>query len=340
MGQSAKQALDLEVERINAAGGIAGRRVEVIVEDDGTDVSRAVAAAAKLIERDKVIALIGATGTGTTMAMRGDVDRAGVVQLSPAGGTAITDVFDAHVFQTPWSNRIVIPFILSHMSEQGHMRVALLSDAGGYGRDGRGLILELAPRYGIQIVADETFNPGDTDMSAQLIKARASDADALLVWAAGKEATTIAKNKAQLALGIPWYGGSGQARIEFPSGAGADAEGFVFATGKSLVPANWDDRELRALNEDFAQRFRARYGEEPDIFAGHAFDAIRILEDSLHRLEGGEVSRETLKNAVEQTSDLPGYGGRFTYSPEDHNGLSAGDLALYRIEGGKWVPIR
>lgn len=341
MGDSAAKALELEAERINESGGIAGRPVEILIEDDGTDVSRAVASAAKLIERDEVVALIGATGTGTSMAVRGDVDRAGVVQISPAGGTAIVANFDPLVFQTPWSNRIVIPFVLEHVRSSGHNRIALLSDAGGYGRDGRTLILEEAPRLGIEIVSDETFNAGDTDMTAQLVKARAAQADALVVWAAGKEATTIAKNKVQLGYDVPWFGGSGQARVEFVQGAGADAEGFVFATGKSLVPDNWvDDDELRAVNEDFARRYRERYGEDPDIFAGHAFDAIRLIEDALKRVDPDHDVRGQLKAALEKTRDLPGYGGRFTYSIDDHNGLTPDDLALYVVRGGKWVLLR
>ena len=99
------------------------------------------------------------------------------------------------------------------------------------------------------------------------------------MWTAGKEAVTIAKNKEQLGITLPWYGGSGQARAEFVEGAGTAAEGFIFGTGKSLVPRPGAraPRSTRS-SSDFAERYEAAYGEAPDIFAGHAFDAMNILD--------------------------------------------------------------
>ena len=132
LGAAEKKALDLEVQRLNDAGGVAGHTIEVVVEDDATDEAKAVAAAAKLIDQDQVVAILGATGTGQSMAIRGDIDRAGIPQISMAGGTAITDTFDKLVFQTPWSNKIVVPFVLNRMKALGLTKVGLITDSGGY----------------------------------------------------------------------------------------------------------------------------------------------------------------------------------------------------------------
>jgi branched-chain amino acid transport system substrate-binding protein len=105
LGAPEKNTLEMEVARLNAAGGIDGRQVEIVVVDDATDAAKAQAAATRLIDQDKVVAIIGATGTGQTMGMRGDVDRAGIPQVSIAGGTAVTVPLDKLVFQTPWSSR-------------------------------------------------------------------------------------------------------------------------------------------------------------------------------------------------------------------------------------------
>ncbi len=112
LGEPEKNALEMEVAAINAAGGINGRPIEVIIEDDATDEAQAVSATTKLIEQDEVLAIIGATGTGQTMAMRGDINRAMIPQVSLGGGTVITGDFDPLVFQTPWSNTLVVPFLL------------------------------------------------------------------------------------------------------------------------------------------------------------------------------------------------------------------------------------
>ena len=337
LGASEKQALDLEVKRINDAGGIKGRPVEVIIEDDGTDEAKAVAAASKLIEQDKVVAVLGATGTGQSMAIRNEIDRAGIPQISMAGGTAITAKLDPQVFQTPWSNTIVVPFVLDKIAADGHKKVGVLTDSGGYGKDGRAVIIEAAPKAGIAVVADQTFNPGDTDFSAQLVKIKNSGADAVLLWTAGKEGAAIVKAAADLGMTAPLYGGSGQAKLEFAKGAGPAAEGFVFGTGKSLSPSNWGTGTPEfAVVDGFSKRYSDAYSQQPDIFAGHAFDALSILQDALQRT-GGDTDPAKLTKAVEETKGLTGFGGVFTFSPANHNGLSAEDLALYRITGGTWT---
>lgn len=342
LGTAEKQALELEVERINAEGGIDGTPIEVIIEDDATDEAKAVAAASKLIEQDGVVAILGATGTGQSMAIRGDIQRAGVPQISMAGGNVITAEFDPLVFQTPWANKIVVPFVLQAMKDSGVTSFALLSDSGGYGKDGKPIVEQTATELGLDLVANETFNPGDTDMTAQLTKIRGSGAQAVVLWTAGKEAATIMKNAEGLGMTsgegkLPFFGGSGQARAEFPQGAGQAAEGFTFGTGKSLIPANWGEgSEQEQVVSDFASRFEAEYGSPPDIFAGHAFDALAITVAALKEI-GPLATGAELRDAIESTSELHGFGGSFTFSPTDHNGLTTNDLALYRFENGVWV---
>jgi branched-chain amino acid transport system substrate-binding protein len=276
------------------------------------------------------------------MAIRGDVQRAGIPQVSLAGGTVITADFDPLVFQTPWSNTIVVPFVLEAVKASGATKIAVLSDTGGYGKDGKPIIEQDAPTLGLEIVANETFKPGDADMTAQLTKVRGSGAQAVVLWTAGKEAATIMKNAEGLGMTsgderLSFFGGSGQARIEFAEGAGQAAEGFTFGTGKSLIPSNWGEGtpQYSAVN-DFAERYSETYGAQPDIFAGHAFDAISIIAAGIERA-GADSDGAALRDALESTQGLLGYGGTFTFTPTDHNGLTADDLSLYRFQGGTWV---
>jgi branched-chain amino acid transport system substrate-binding protein len=327
LGIPEQRAIDLEVERINADGGINGRELVVIYEDDATDAAKSQAAAVRLIDEEGVLAIIGASGTGQTMAMRSDAERAGVPIVSMAGGSVITADFSEWVFQTPWPNRIVIPFVLEEMAEAGHTTVGLISDTGGYGVDGRDIVLAAASEAGVTIVADETFNAGDTDMTSQLTKIRAAEPDAVLIWAAGKEAAIIARNARQLNMEQPLYGGSGIARQEFIDGAGEAAEGVRLGTGKILVP--------EAFGEG-TERYEAAYGTPPDIFAGHAYDAIGLIADALTRLGEGDVTSEQVRDALEETSGWVGIDGTFTYSATDHNGLTADEMVMYVIEDGTW----
>jgi branched-chain amino acid transport system substrate-binding protein len=347
LGVPERNAIEMEVAAINAAGGIGGRQLEVFYEDDATDPAKAQAATTRLIEQEKVIAIIGATGTGQTMGMRGDIDRAGIPQVSMAGGNAITAQLDPLVFQTPWPNRVVVPFTLSYMKAQGITRIALLSDSGGYGKDGRQVVVDDVAKYGITIVADETFNAGDTDMSTQLTKIKAKAPQAVWMWAAGKEGAIIAKNA--MDLGRVWgsngdedariFGTPGNGRKEFVDGAGAAAEGFTFAAGRILAPESYGEgSKAYALAQDFIDRYTKQYKKAPDIFAGHAFDAITIVADALKRA-GTDPTGSSLRDAIEATKGLIGVGGTFTYSATDHNGLTEKDLVIYRIENGAWKVV-
>ena len=336
LGEGEKNVIDMEVKRINDAGGINGRPLEVIIEDDATDEAKAAAAAAKLIEQDEVVAILGATGSGQTMAMRGDVDRAGVPQVSMAGATAITNPVDSLVFATPWSNTIVVPFTLQYMKDQGITTIGLISDSGGFGKDGQAIITAEAPNYGIEIVDDETFNPGDTDMSAQLTKIKNSGAEAILMWTAGAEAATIVKNAQDLGIDLPIYGSHGIARREFIEGAGAAAEGVTLPAGKILMPeAYGEGTEAYTVATDFIDRYTAAYGEAPSTFAGYAYDALNIVVEAAKNVQG-DITPESLRNAIEQTTGWVGTGGTFNFTAEDHNGLTVDDLTMYQIKDGDW----
>jgi branched-chain amino acid transport system substrate-binding protein len=338
LGAPEKNTLEMEVAAINAAGGVNGRKIELFIEDDATDPAKAQAAAVKLIEQEKVVALIGATGTGQTMGMRGDVDRTGVPQVSIAGGTVITAQFDKLVFQTPWSNSLVVPFTLERLKKDGITKIAVIADSGGFGKDGVDVVKANAPTYGMTVVSEQLFNVGDTDMTSQLTKIKGSGAQAVVMWTAGKEAATVASNMKQLGMTMPLVGSHGNARTEFITGAGTAAEGFTFAAGKVLSPEQYGvgTPEYKVAT-DFIDRYTKKYGTAPDTFAGHAYDAIHIIADALGRVDG--VTSAKLRDAIESTTGFVGIGGTFNFSATDHNGMKATDLVTYEVKGGEWTVL-
>lgn len=336
IGTPEKQVIEMEVKKLNDAGGIDGRKVEVIFEDDGTDEAKAVSAAAKLIEQDKVVAILGPSGTGQSMATRGDIDRAGIPEVSMAGGSVLVDKLDKLAFTTAWTNKIVVPYTLQYLQKQRVKKIAVISSADGYGKDGLAVIKAEAPKYGITVAASETFNPGDTDMTAQLTKIKGANADAILVWNAGKEAAIVLKNAKDLGIKTPLYGSHGNARQELITGAGDAAEGFKFAAGKILMPETYGtSTEQYKIAKDFIERYVAAYTTPPSTFAGHAYDAFNVLVDAL-KSTNGDTDPAKLRDAIEATKDLPGVGGMFNYSATDHGGLSTSDVQMYVIKNGTW----
>lgn len=336
LGQPEQNVLDMEVKKINDAGGINGHQIQLIVADDATDEAKAVAAASKLIEQDKVVAILGPTGTGETMAIRGDIDRAQIPNVSMAGGTVITNPVDKFVFATPWSNLIVVPFTLDYLKKQGITKIGVISDTGGFGADGLAVLKADVAPAGVTIVSDQTFNPGDTDMTAQLTQIKNSAAQAIVMWTAGPEAAIIAKEVKDLGITLPLYGSHGIARKEFIAGAGDAANGVKFAAGKILIPSAYGQGTAAFTQAtDFIARYQAAYNDTPNTFAGHAFDAIHLVADAAGRISG-DVTASALRDEIEKTSGFVGIGGNFTFSPTDHNGMTASDLVMYEIVNGQW----
>jgi branched-chain amino acid transport system substrate-binding protein len=338
LGAPEENTIDMLVDQINADGGVNGRPIEVIIEDDATEAEQSVAAATKLIDQDEVVALIGATGSGQTMAIRDLVVEAEIPNVSIAGATVITGDFSPWVFQTPWSNTIVVPYTLDYIEAQGISKIAIIADSGGFAQDGVGVMKDFLEDYDIEVVAEETFEPTDTDMTAQLTTIKGTDAEAVVLWSAGSAAAVVAQNMAALEMDMPLFGSHGNARMEFIDGAGDAAEGFRFAAGKILLPEdNYDEgTEAYDVATTFVDDYSAEYGEDPNTFAGHAYDALMIIVEAAKTLDE-EFTPVELRDAIEETSGFVGIGGTFTFSADDHNGMTVDDLVMYEVQDGAWI---
>lgn len=330
LGQAEKNALQLEAKLINEQGGVDGKKLVLILEDDATDEAKAVSAAQKLIQRDKVEAIIGASGTGQSMAIRELIEKARIPQISMAGGSVISEQFSPFVFQTPWSTELLLKELISHFEKEGVSRVALVSDSGGYGKDGRSIALKLFEKSSVDLVLDTTFKPQDTDMSSQVALIKNSKPDVILLWNAGKESSLFVRQLKNAGISTPVYGGSGLAREEFLDGVREFGEGINLLTGKSFVPASWDESDPSfKVSSEFKSRYETEYLQPVDIFAGHAYDALHML---VQAKESGKPLLEALESQV-----FYGYGGAFEYTSTDHNGLGPKDVSYFHIKQGEWA---
>ncbi len=337
LGQPEKQAIEMEVARINEAGGINGRPLEVLIEDDGSDVDKATAATTKLVEQDRVLAVIGSTGTSQSMAMRAEIVAAGIPQVSLGSGTAITSEFDPLVFQTTWTAKLVVPLMLQYLEDEGYTKVGLITEDTGFGKDGKALVNELASEYGMTVVSDQVFKAADTDMTGQLTVIKGAGAEVVLMYSSVSASAIVPKNMRQLNMDIPLVCSHGNAKQEFVDGAGEAGEGVITFAGKVLAPETYGaDTEQYKVATGFVERYTAEYGVAPDHYAGHAYDGLYLVVEAMKRLPEGFTSAD-LRDEIEKTTDLPGIGGVFTFSKTDHNGMTEDDIVMYRIEDGAWV---
>lgn len=170
LGDPEQKTLDMYVERINAAGGVNGRKLQLISYDAAGDAEKARTFTKRLIEQDKVDLIIGGTSTGETMAAVPLVEQAQIPFISMAGAVVIIEPVKKWVFKTPHTDRMACEKIFTDMNERKLSKLALITGPGGFDKSLRAQCIQVAPKYGIEIVADESYGAADTDMTAQLTK--------------------------------------------------------------------------------------------------------------------------------------------------------------------------
>ena len=340
LGDPEKRTLEIYVDEINAKGGVNGQKLQLVVYDDAGNADNARTFATRLVEEDKVVAMVGGSTTGSTLAMIPVFEEAQIPFISLAGAVVIVEPVKKWVFKTPHTDRMACERIFLDMRDRKIERIGLISGAGGFDKSMRAECLKVAGQRGVEIVADETYGASDTDMTPQLTKIRGAGVEAVILWNAGTESAIVAKNMKQLGMTVPLIGSHGNARMEFITGAGPAAEGFTFAAGKILKPEEYGtSTEEYKVAEDFITRFTDATGAAPDTFAGHAYDAFNITVEAMKRLPEGFTPAD-LRDEIEKTKGFIGIGGTFTFSATDHNGLSEGDLVMYKIENGAWTVVK
>jgi branched-chain amino acid transport system substrate-binding protein len=340
LGEPALKTLELYVERINAAGGVLGRKLALVHYDDGSDAAKANNFGKRLIESDKVDVLVGGSTTGATMAMAPLVEKAGVPFVSLAGGVVVVEPVKKWMFKTPHTDRMAAEKVFADMKARGLTKVGLLSETSGFGQSGRKETLAVAAKYGIEIVADETYGPKDADVTAQLTKIRGvAGVQALFVFGLGQGPSVVTKNVSQLGIKLPHYQSHGVASDEYIKLTGASAEGVRLPSPALLIAASLpaNDPQKAAVN-DYLKAYKDRYKEEPSTFGGYALDALMLTVEAIKR--AGGTDGEKLRAALEQTRGYTGVTGQFNMSATDHMGLDLSAFRMLEIKKGDWVAVQ
>ncbi len=339
LGDPEVKTLQLYVERLNAGGGLLGRKLELVTYDDASDAAKANGFGKRLIEDDKVDVVLGGTTTGATMALVPLVEKAEVPFISLAGAVVIVEPVKKWVFKTPHTDRMAAEKIFADMKKRGLTKLALLSETSGFGQSGRKETLAAAPKAGIDIVADETYGPKDTDVTAQLTKIKnVAGVQAILVFGLGQGPAIVTKNIAQLGITLPHYESHGVASEEYIKLAGAAAEGVRLPAAALIVadalPASDPQKPVVT---GYAKAYSEAFKSEVSTFGGHAYDALMIYADAVKR--AGTTDKAKVRDAIEATKGFVGTGGVVNMSATDHMGLDLSAFRMLEIKGGKWTLV-
>ncbi len=338
LGEPERNTAKMMVEEINKAGGIKGRKLELIVYDTQGDATKAVQAANKLIKDDKVVAIIGPSTTGDSMAVIPVVEKAEIPLISCAAGVKITDPVKKWVFKTAQNDVLAVMKIYKNLQKKKINKIAILTVSDGFGSSGREQLKLQAKEFGIKIISDETYSPSDKDMTVQLTKIRQSEAQAIVCWGTNPGPAIVARNVKQLGIKIPLYMSHGVSSKKFIELAGEGAEGIILPSGRVIVAdqLSKSDPQKKALM-NYVNKYREHYKVEGDHFGGHAYDAIMLLTKAM---EQAGFSPAAIRDQLEKTKKVAGIGGTFSYSPQDHAGLNSDAFVLVQVEKGDWKLIK
>jgi len=339
LGDPEKKTLEMYVDKINADGGVMGRKLELIVYDDQGNPKNTVPFVKRLISDDKVDIILAGSTTGSTMAAIPFVEEAGIPFISFGGAGVITSPVKKWVFKTPHTDTLAVQKIFKDMKSRGLSKVGLLSGSGGFDKSCRGQVQALAPGSAMTIVADETHGKGDTDMTPQITKIKGSGADVFLYCGFGAATSIVAKNFKQLGATIPHYQTHGSASKSFIKNADGGAEGVRLpAAALVVVDALPDSHPQKKVASAYKAMYESKTGDSISSFGGHAYDGLMIAVEAIKR--AGSTDKAKVLAEIEKTNNFIGVDGIFTMSPSDHLGLDEASFVMVEVSGGDWKMLK
>ncbi len=338
LGDRMKRSVELFVEEANKRGGINGRRIESIIYDAASESTKAVLAAKRLIEQDRVDVIVGdGNRSDIGLSLVPTVQRAEVPLMSVSGATGLVEpVRDrAWVFKSTVNDTEVVSRLLDFFKKRGIKDAAMLSDTGAFGVSARDQLRAQAPAAGINVVYEE-FGPADNDLTTQLTRIRGTSAQAIICWTVTPAGVVFLKNAQQLGLKQMLVHGFGFVADRYMQLAGEAAEGLLLTSLKFPIAEQLPDSDpIKATILDYKARYRAKFNEETDVYGGQAWDGIGMVAHAITRVGGSE--RGKIRAGLEEhIREYRGVGGIFQFSPQKHWGLAKRDVVMIEWRQGKF----
>ncbi|MDO9316115.1 MAG: ABC transporter substrate-binding protein [Burkholderiaceae bacterium] len=342
MGVSMRDGVKLAVEEINAAGGVIGRKIELIERDDEAKNERGVQIAQELINKEKVVATVGFINTGVALAAQRFYQEAKIpVMNNVATGSLVTQQFkdqpENYVFRNAASDSIQAPMIVEEaVVRRGFKKVAILADSTNYGQLGRADLEKALDLKGVKAVAIEKFNVKDVDMTAQLLKAKEAGAEAILTYAIGPELAQIANGMTKLGWKVPMVGSWTLSMANFIDNAGPGGEG-------ARMPQTFIQEPTTPKRQSFIIAYlrtfkpKANRMDSP-VSAAQGYDSIYLLAAAIKQANSTDgpkikAALEDLKTPVDGV--VTSYNKPFT--KEDHEAITANIPVFGEVKGQRVV---
>ncbi len=338
LGDPELKTLELYVDKINKAGGVLGKDLELVAYDTGANPKKATTFVKRLIKQDEVVAIMGGSASGETMAILPFIKKAKIPLVSMAGSIKIVEPVKKYVFKTPATDRMACQKIFEYLKGKGQTNVALISGNGGFGKSMRGQCKDVAGDYGVKIVADETYGPKDTDMTSQLTKIKSMvNVQAVVNPGFGQGPAIVTKNFKQLGMTQTLVQSHGVASKKFIELTGNAGEGVIVASPPVVVASLLEDSNpIKNVALQYIKDYEGKYNSPVSTFGGYAYDALNIIVNAMNKANSAEP--KAIRDAIEQTSSYAGLNGIFNMSKKDHLGLDINSgIKMLEIKNGDWI---
>jgi branched-chain amino acid transport system substrate-binding protein len=336
LGLPEARTLEMIVEEANKAGGIIGRKIELLIKDSQGNAEKAISFAKQLVEEEGVLAIIGPTTSGESMKLKGYADENEQILISCAAAETIVNPVAKWVFKTPQMDSFAALMIFNEMKKMGISRIGAVVSNTGFGQGGKAQLEKLAPENGITLAITEVYDATAGDFTGVLTKVKAQNVQAVVNWSVEPAQSIVPKNMKQMGFDVPIFQSHGFGNIRYAEAAGKAAEGILFPCGRLLVadvlPASHPQKKLLS---EYKKAYETRFKEDVSTFGGHAYDAFLILSEAVKK--AGSTDKVKVRDAIEGLKGLVGTAGIFSFSPKDHNGLTMDAFEMLTVKNGAFV---
>ena len=326
LGQSTLNGIKLAVKEINAAGGVLDKQIQLINEDNKSEAAEGTNATRKLIEQDKVTAILGSVASSSVLAAAPIAQAANVPWVAAtATNPKVTEIGDG-VFRVcfidPFQGQVVAKFAYNTLKAK---KAAIMRDiTSDYSK---GLVEAFRKNYEGEIVGEEAYSQKDTDFNAQLTKIKSLNPDVIFVPGYYAEVGLIAKQAKQLGIEAPLVGADGWDSPELIKIAGDAINGCYFSN-------HYTSQDTSPSVQDFVKKYQAEYNKVPDAFAALGYEAAQVLLNAIK--EAGSTDGTSIKAKLAATKDFPTVRGEITLN-EQRNAVKS--AVMLEIKDGKQVFI-
>jgi len=323
-GISVKQGAQLAVDEINAAGGINGKQIKYLFEDDESDAEKALSAYSKLMDEGMQV-LMGTVTSDPCIAVTDESSKDGILQITPSGSAEACAQYD-NCFRICFTDPLQGRSMANYMYEEGVRKVAIIYDVSSdYSSGIYEAFVDEFEALGGTVVAAESFTSGDVDFKTQLTKIKATDAEALFLPIYYTEVAYISNQAVNVGLKLPYYGCDGwDGVIAQLEGDTTNIEGAVYLTP---FVTNSEDEAV----QKFVADYKAKFGADPDQFAADAYDAIYTIKAAIEK--AGSMDNDAIIAAMTEIT-VPGITGEMTFTKEGEPNKAA---RVAVIQNGQYV---